>query len=263
MAGATLARRATNDAYNYAKKQLQSKRSVHTDHNARANRFGRSYNSFRDVLYALKYTLNESSGSGLVTGESNSCKILHATGIAQASSIQNRSRQLIWVKAVKFNLFLRNNTSQPMYYRYALLQWIHKEGGVALATNHTKDIFRADGAAADTTRFKDFLNVPGPLRKQQAGFNREKYRVLCDGYGTLGHNNTGTTYFEEINNSYTSIKRQIKVDRRVEYDGTGALNCRNPIILVYWATKAEDFSSTVGPATDFTHFANTVCMFQE
>lgn len=255
VAGAAVARKVANDAYTFARNKLSKSKSVHLPSNNWKSK-NRSYNSFRDVLYALKYYNQQQITQ---TVKSNDCYQREFTRLAQGTDINRRDRQILWCKALKFSIYLRNLTETPMFYRWAVLQWHHIDTTIDSETNSDIDLFRGEQA---TTRTISFDSVSSPHHKNTYKFNNAKYRVYMEGHGMIsGTNSTG--YLTQTQSSYINISRMFKVDRKIMYEGVSATSCENPIVLVFWTQKVNDFTGNPSTNNELEYSVDYTLMYQD
>lgn len=276
-ASAQLARKATSDAYNYAKRAMTKKKSVHTRISRNPIRpVTRNYNSFRDVLYSLKY--KRTIPAQIQNGNTNTLRYVRFTDVDQykptldtsvsppvlndaTAQLTTRSRQLIWAKACKFNLYMENRGVRPCMYRWAVLQWKYKSENDSSLTDLNTDFFRNEGDGINRVVNWDLVNQ---FEKYSNLINRQKFTVFAEGRGMLSESSLGTTETKTGNGrSFVNINRQIKLNHKIEYDGTVGTQCRNPIILCYWITDVNDSSGTGSGTPSMNYYSDTTLMFQE
>lgn len=258
-AGAALATSAARDFYRTAKRSLMSKHSVHTSKGKQyQNKFYHKSNGAQNVLYSLKYASN--SNDTITIDFPNKIQGQEATRIAQGDAINQRQRQILWAKQCQFNLWLQNNTTVPMYYRWFVVQWKFITPGSDPIVDAGTDMFRGQ---AGNVRNVNFTAISNQQHKHTYPLNPDKFRVFAEGCGTIAGTGS-TTYLSESHNSYVSIKRKVSLNKRIGYEDSTNSSCNNPICLLYFVQAVNDFSG--GPSginTDMSHNANIALHFND
>lgn len=260
-AGASVARKAAGDVYNYAKRSA---------YNYARRSFGRrSIKPYTQPItsnYAQLKLVNSVKSYGAV--KSNDIQPLLATNIHRvdntvpgtAAILHNRQRDICFLKRCKIEIQMRNLQSDPMVCRWALLQWKHRNATVSPTVQVVTDMFYADSV---NTRYINWPNVKGALAKSNHSFNSTKFRVLSQGsFQLAGHqtevNSTNTPEEPGSLKSWRALTKYVNVNQRLMYDGVDGSTGVNPVVLVAWGTRLNDFDVTASATNELQlHMACT------
>lgn len=148
--------------------------------------------------------------------------ILKATG---NNEINRRMRQIINIRGCAIKMHVRNNTTSPMYFNYAL---VSPKNANQMST---------DGFFRDHSPSRD-VNFDAKL----TGIEFNYLPINTDKYAVLGHHrkliqvgpggNTG--WYPRTGINYNYMTRYFKINRQVTYNDDTGSDAENKIFWVFW-----------------------------
>lgn len=170
----------------------------------------------------------ESERSALNT---NTLYQIDCTNIPRNSAsnfINYRNRDTILFKGLRIDGLFRNDATNPVYVRCAL---VNRKNGEAPSTT---DFFRGYG----DRRGADFVSGGdiAALRMRSDPINTDEYNVFKSWQFTLSPStaNTDIGYNREDAANWRDISEYVKINRHLNYDGPGGTTCTERIYFVYW-----------------------------
>jgi len=244
---------ATRDAYRAFKGSFASKKKYPTQ----ANRKSQTKRFKKGPELALtKRHLNARVNAAY---QGNTVVSHPLSSIAQGSTINQRDRQAIFVRGVRLTSFWKNVLDQPIFVRWAVIQ--AKSGnGAQTSANYEIDLFRGNASS----RSIDYGSTSNSQHKQYYPFNTDRYNVYAQGQHTLGGNisGTGTGYDNGAKSSFKEDNRWIPINSKIFYDGAGANDVNNELVLVFWGIL-YDLNSTATASNTYETLLSTVTYFNE
>lgn len=191
----------------------------------------------------------------VATRSGNELTTLNLTLIDQGSDINNRERQVIYVRGVRFTWFVKNTVAKPMFANWALIELKYTNGLPSLSEMKS-EFFRGHFSV----RASDFDSVGTAIRKHNYGINTDKYIVHAQGKFTLAPN-TSTGFQSGTANNWKKVEEYVKINKKIKYDDATD-TAVNPLYFVSWVNPwdTESLLPTAGQQT--TAFDSTV-YFQE
>lgn len=193
-------------------------------------RVSRATRSFKDVPRSKRYLYDAP-----VTGASQAVGTLYqqdlTRSITQGDGINQRLRQLIYVKSVKLSLFVENiNTEKILNYRWALLSMKGSHGPFL-------DVDPDFYLGTSSSRYVAHSSVGNGMHHMSYPLNRDKFTVFAEGKKTLAPKGLATNTGDI--SSFLYLNEYIPVGQRVDYDGTSVNTAKSPIYLVWWVSHPD------------------------
>jgi len=235
MEGVRQASRATSK-YLFTKKASRQQKN--------SNEYNNSYSSRANTRrqlsdYSSKAICKRHSADfAASTRASNTVTALCLTQIVQSSSLSARERQVIYVKGVKLNMFLRNNTNKPQFVNWAVLQMKHFVG-----TPDSLDIGKDMFHGTTDSRAVNFTNVVSAWHKHTYDLNTDKYIVHAEGRFVLSADDSTQVQSGAIS-SFKKLERWVPINRKVFYEGAATGDSSNAIMFCYWTNPWDETTST-------------------
>lgn len=168
----------------------------------------------------------------------NAAHVIGVTTIAQGNDLNERFRQVIFVRGVKVHLVVRNTLfNSTGRLRYMLLQ--PKSNRETSVANVKLELFRGNNA----TRGVNFDSVSLGSHKTMYEINPDLYHVYLDKTVTLT-TQPSTTIEGGNTSSQTDIMKFIPVNRKVTFEGPLDTDSNTGLIFVYWF-MADNTNTTV------------------
>lgn len=161
------------------------------------------------------------------------------------SDIDHRQRDIINYRGWEMNMELRNQTTQPVWFCWALLHPTERSQtpltDTSLGTNfdtfardQQEDFFRNNGLE----RGLDFYDATfGTLDTTMRSINADEYHVLKRGHILIPGTPTGDAYNLNGPKNYVRIKKYFPIKRQLRYSGPNDEDCDDPFFLVYWIVR--------------------------
>lgn len=151
--------------------------------------------------------------------------------IVQGDNVNDRQRQVIFVKGVTISLYLRNvDETTPVNMRWCVLM---AKGAGPVTVND--NFYRGAGVQ----RYVNFDDVSNGLHHMTYPINRDKFKVLAEGKYSLAPSRTPVStvsYYSGSQPSHMQLQRYIPVGEKIEFDGTSAGAGLQTLWFCYWAT---------------------------
>lgn len=238
-AGAHLGRKMLNDGYRGAK--TLGSRYFLSGSGSKAKRANRRKQlSPRSIRAPAKRAVSDFP---IGARSSNQLTVKDLTQIAQGDEVNDRLRQIIFVKGIKLNFFWSNSLQVPQFVNWAILQERYSTAPVS-TVNVNLDFYRG----SQTQRAVNFDNVSTAAHKHTYQINTDKY--IIHGQGRFQAASIENLAYENGNNSsYRNIEQYIPINTRVNYESTSAASGTNPIFFVTWCTPFNNTSAAVQLST--------------
>jgi len=224
-AGAHLGRKMLNDGYRGAK--TLGSRYFLSGSGSKAKRANRRKQlSPRSIRAPAKRAVSDFP---IGARSSNQLTVKDLTQIAQGDEVNDRLRQIIFVKGIKLNFFWSNSLQVPQFVNWAILQERYSTAPVS-----TVNVNLYKSQDSQTQRAVNFDNVSTAAHKQG--------RFQAASIENLAYENGN-------NSSYRNIEQYIPINTRVNYESTSAASGTNPIFFVTWCTPFNNTSAAVQLST--------------
>jgi len=161
------------------------------------------------------------------------------------NQINLRQRGIINCRGISIYMNMRNNQEDAMYANVAVIVPRYQQN---LASVDPVDFYRGN----QSQRGVDFNTGLSGLEMHMLPINRDKYHVLYHRRLTLAPRGPVPTDFSVGNalSNYKTIKKYIKVNRQLRYDGDAITSGR--IQLVYWFADFDHVPTGIPEASAVT-----------
>lgn len=149
---------------------------------------------------------------------------LDLSDITQGTAINNREREEIIAKGVKFTVRGVVSTSAVYTFCWAVVQLKHqRDTGTAVTDAElNQDFYRGAGLSG---RNANFDGVADATHRSMYSLNADKFNIYARGEKVVNGLTTGQ-------GATTLMTKWVKTNCRMEYDSSGF--AANPLVLVYW-----------------------------
>ena len=205
---------------------------------------------------AKTHTAEDSLNDNLETRQLYQENLLNIERAVSTNNIDQRQRDIVNVAGIKLCFMVRNNTTNPLLFSYAVIQ---PKVGQPFEDN-APDFFRGTG----NTRSFDFNGNYNTLDYYCRPINSDKFNILMHKKLKVPPKSQSVSQLYNPNSGLNLKLRRhyLKINRQFRYQTNSALLVTPTIYFVYWAdVPMQEQNATATPA--FTFQRRFVTYFRE